>query len=136
MRVVYDANVVLDVLAARQPFVQHSKAALRRASAGEVEGALTANTITDIACLLLKHVEGGQMRPALMGLLEFLDIAQMDFKCCMDAVNRTAMSDFEHAVLAEAALHWDAEYIVTRDTKGFANSPVPAVSPEEFLREG
>lgn len=134
MKVIYDTNVVLDVLAARPPFVKHSKAALRKASAGEVEGALTANTITDIAYLLRKHVGEGQTRPALMGLLEFLDIAQIDFKCCVDAVNRTAMPDFEDAILAEAALRWGAEFIVTRDAGDFANSPVPAISPEEFLK--
>ena len=44
------------------------------------------------------------------------------------------MSDFEDALQVAAAKAHGAEAIVTRDKKDFRNSPVPAVSPEAFLK--
>jgi len=45
------------------------------------------------------------------------------------------MSDFEDAIIAATALRETAEYIITRDIKDFAQSPVPAITPGDFLRQ-
>jgi predicted nucleic acid-binding protein len=43
------------------------------------------------------------------------------------------MPDFEDAVIAAVAQREGADYIVTRNTKDFIASPVPAITPEDFL---
>lgn len=56
-------------------------------------------------------------------------------------INRTVLSsalllkftDFEDAVLHEAAIHVGAELIVTRDTKGFQKATIPVYSSTEFV---
>ncbi len=37
-------------------------------------------------------------------------------------------------MLGSAALAWDADWIVTRNTADYKASPVPAITPEQFLR--
>jgi len=43
------------------------------------------------------------------------------------------VADFEDALLGTIAKRVKADCIVTRNTKDFHNSPVPAIDPKEFL---
>lgn len=43
------------------------------------------------------------------------------------------IADYEDALQAAAAKACGADWLITRDAKGFAKSTVPAVSPSEFL---
>ena len=43
------------------------------------------------------------------------------------------MADFEDAVMSESARRINADCIITRNTKDFLKSKVPAVTPAEFL---
>ena len=47
-----------------------------------------------------------------------------------------SMSDFEDAIIAATALREAADYIITRNTKDFAKSPIPAITPDDFLSNG
>jgi len=42
-------------------------------------------------------------------------------------------NDFEDAVIAAIAVREQSAYIITRDTKDFSKSPVPAITPDAFL---
>jgi len=42
---------------------------------------------------------------------------------------------FEDAIIAATALRETAEYIITRNVKDFGQSPIPAVTPNDFLRK-
>ncbi len=44
------------------------------------------------------------------------------------------MSSFCDALQAAAALAWKASFIVTRNTRDFRHSPVPALTPTDFLK--
>ena len=46
------------------------------------------------------------------------------------------LTDFEDAALASAAEAAGCELIITRNVADFGSSPVPAVTPEEFLLAG
>jgi hypothetical protein len=43
------------------------------------------------------------------------------------------MKDFEDALVASVAEVTGSDYIVTRNVPDFAGSPVPAMTPTEFL---
>jgi len=43
------------------------------------------------------------------------------------------MKDYEDALLASVAKRSKADFIVTRNEGDFKGSPVPAVSPQDFL---
>ena len=43
-------------------------------------------------------------------------------------------NDFEDAVQYTTGERVQADYIITRDVKGYANSGIPAVQPADFLR--
>lgn len=43
-------------------------------------------------------------------------------------------SDYEDGLQSAAAVRIGADYIITHDLKGFANSPVPPITPEKFVK--
>jgi predicted nucleic acid-binding protein len=43
------------------------------------------------------------------------------------------ISDFEDAIIAAIAMREKTDYIITRNTKDFSKSPVPAITPDTFL---
>ena len=132
MKVVFDTNVLLDAIAKRENFKTAEQLILAAANK-KIKGIITANTITDIYYIAKKAVGILSIRQVIMDLLTLFDIAKVDRKICMTALN-LPMSDFEDAVLAACASREGADYIVTRDN-GFlaADSPVPTLSPDDLL---
>lgn len=134
MKIVLDTNVVLDVLTDRKPFAAASAKVMTMAESAAVRAAITANTITDVAYLLRKHLGDKEaVKTALHGLLNVLEVLTVTGEDCARALE-LPMPDYEDALLAECARTWEADYIITRDPKGFAKSPVRAVSPEAYLK--
>jgi len=43
------------------------------------------------------------------------------------------MPDYEDALIATCARHTKMDYIITRNIKDFANSPVPPIAPDNFI---
>ena len=44
------------------------------------------------------------------------------------------MSDFEDSVVNAVAERYEADYILTRNTKDFSTSVIPAITPTELLK--
>ncbi len=55
MRVLFDTNVLLDALLAREPFVADAAFLLEAVEAGRVEGFLSATTVTDVHYLVKRQ---------------------------------------------------------------------------------
>ena len=132
MKITIDTNIVLDVLAKREPFFEQSRAVLQQITLGNADGTLTANSITDIYYILRKLLDRDTLRTALRNLMELLEILEVNADSCLCALN-LSMTDYEDALLAHCAKKAKADYIVTRNIKDFKESPVPAISPDELL---
>jgi predicted nucleic acid-binding protein len=133
MKIALDTDIVLDMLARREPFFERSRAVIRLVAEGKAKGAVTANAITDIYYILRKHLDKEAVKAALRGLMELVEVVAVTGGECLAALDLT-MDDYEDALLACCARDWDADCIVTRNMKDFANSPVKALTPDDFLK--
>jgi len=133
MKIVIDTNIVLDVLACREPFFEQSQAVMQLVAQNKVIGAITASSITDIYYIMQKRLAKNEMKDALYGLMELLEIVDVTRKECLAALD-LPMSDYEDALLSCCAKNWGAECIVTRNTRDFSLSAVKALTPEHFLQ--
>lgn len=134
MRILLDTNVVLDVLQSRQPFSHHATELFARVERGELEGVLCATTLTTIDYLLTQAMSGQEAKAVIRGLLGLFGVAAVT-RVVLEAALESPMPDFEDAVLAHAASHAGAERIITRNTRDFRGSPVPAMEPAEFIAQ-
>ena len=131
-RVLFDTNVVLDVLLDRQPHARASAAAWASIEAGNCEGMLAAHAVTTVHYLAGKKMGAVKARRIVSALLRVFGVAAVDAAVVQEALHLPC-SDFEDAVTAAAALAAGCECIVTRDPKGFLGSPLRCLSPEAAM---
>lgn len=131
LRVLFDLNVVLDVLAQRQPHYPDAARVWVYVESGQMEGLLAAHSVTTLFYLLRRQLGLSQAKVALHDVLRVFQVAPVD-----QEVIRAALildwNDFEDAVQATAAVAAGAAYLITRNEADFAGSPVPAIHPANF----
>ncbi len=132
MRVLFDSDVLLDVLAQRQPFVIASAQALNTVTQGQVQGYVSGHAVTNIFYILRRQIGGEAARNLLSKLLQHLQVASVTDEVIRQAL-QSQITDFEDAVTSAAANMANLEVIVTRNISDFATSSVSAMLPEEFL---
>jgi predicted nucleic acid-binding protein len=125
MKILIDSDVLLDVALAREPHLAASAAVLEWAEAGG-DAAVAWHSLTNCSYLL----KGG--KPFLAKLLKIVEVAPVETEDARNAL-RLPMSDVEDAFQAAAAQAWKADFIVTRNLPDYQKSPVPAISPADFL---
>ncbi len=131
-RVLFDTNVVLDVLLDRQPHAEASAAAWVAVETGISEGMLAAHAVTTIHYLVRKEVGNVKAKRAMVTILRVFGVAPVDAAVVQEAM-QLPLSDFEDAVTAAAARLAGCECIVTRDPRGFRGSPVRSLTPEAVM---
>ena len=130
-RVLYDTNIILDVLLKREPHFSASAAALDAVGQGKVEGYIAGHAVTTLAYLLQRHLGPRTSRAVLGDLLSKMRVAPLT-----DAAIRQALvgpfDDFEDAVSHAVAQEAAVSVIVTRNVRDFRRGAIPAVLPEAF----
>ena len=128
-RVLFDTNIVLDVLLDRQPHVAASAATWAAIEAGIAEGMLAAHAVTTIHYLVRKDLGTLKATRIISSILRVFKVAAVDGVVIQEAL-QLPLADFEDAVTASAARLAGCDCIVTRDPKGFRGSPVRPLTPE------
>lgn len=131
-RVLFDSDVLLDVLAQRQPFVIASAQALNTVTQEQVQGYVSGHAVTNVFYILRRQIGSEAARELLSRLLQRIQVASVTDEVIRQAL-QSSITDFEDAVTSAAASVAGLEMIVTRNTSDFVTSSVPAVMPEEFL---
>ena len=124
-RLLLDLNIVLDVVLDRAEAASAARlwAALER---GKGRGYIPAHGVTTIFYLVSRAQGAAFARRATDGILRTFAVASVDEKVLRRALS-LAWPDFEDAVCACAAELCGCDAIVTRDPKGFVESPVRVV---------
>jgi predicted nucleic acid-binding protein len=132
LRVLFDTDVVLDLLLDRQPFSTPAADLFSRVERGEIRGFLCATTVTTIHYLAAKVIGTRRARAEVRRLLTLFDVAPVN-RTVLEAALLGTFVDFEDDVIYEAARHVDVEAIVTRNTRDFKQSVIPIHQPSELL---
>jgi predicted nucleic acid-binding protein len=130
-RLLLDLNVVLDVLARRQPHYGDSAAVWARVETGQVEGLIAAHSLTTLFYLLSHHVSHIAATRALRDMLSVFSVAAVDGAVINRALDLD-WTDFEDAVQMAAAAQAGVDYLVTRNPKDFKVEIVPVILPAEM----
>ncbi|MCU0532517.1 MAG: PIN domain-containing protein [Hydrococcus sp. Prado102] len=107
----FDSDVLLDVLAQRQPFVVASARVLNLVTHRQVQGYISGHAVTNIFYIFRRQVGSETARELLSRLLQHIHIASVTDKVIRAAL-QSSMTDFEDAVTSEAANAAGVEVIV------------------------
>lgn len=133
MKILFDTNVVLDLLMDREPFAEDAAALFAAAEHGVITGYLGGATVTTVHYLTARVLGPAQARAEIGKLMTLFEIAPVTRSVLESALNAD-FGDFEDSVLHEAARHAGAEVIVTRNGKDFRKAAIPVYAPAELLK--
>ena len=135
MKVLYDnTNVVLDVFQHRVPHYEASAIAISASLEDKVTGFFPGHAVPTVDYILNKYADQDTASRAVTWLLKVFEITSCDEQVLKQAAG-SDFNDFEDAIVAFSAQRSACAYIVTRNTKDFAASPVPAINPKTFLQK-
>lgn len=132
MRVLVDTNIILDFLLEREPFLMDADALFQSISSGQIEGYVTATTLTDIFYIARKNKGIEMAKQDVIDLLEIMQICTVD-RSIMEAAISSKLRDFEDAVQLACAIAENLDAIITRDAQDFANATLQILSAGELL---
>ena len=133
MKILLDTNVIIDAVASREPWNTVAEKIILLASQEKLEAIICASAVTDIyyICNKVFHddVKAREVIKSLFSIFSITDVKKKDLK---DALNLD-MADYEDALICTCAKRTNSQFIITRNTKDFANSPVPIINPQDFI---
>jgi predicted nucleic acid-binding protein len=131
-RILLDTNVVLDVLLDRQPFVAEARQIWDAADAGRFDASIASFSIPTIYYVCCRY-DGPQAAARAVDIcLEAFEISAL-YRECVLAARRMSGIDFEDNLQVACAITDFMQGIVTRDSEGFATSPIRVYTPGQFL---
>lgn|GEM_PF-1919786 len=133
MKVLINTDIVIDILTKREGPYAESYAVLRLAAEDQVDAFVTASNIANIYRTI--HESGKDSRSSRNAIIELLQVITARDTTAADilAALSSTTAGFEAAITAAVAKREKADCIVTRNADGFVASPVPTISPAEFL---
>lgn len=132
MKVLFDTNVVLDLLLEREPFAKEAAHLISLVETQQIGGLLCATSVTTIHYLLGRHLGTIKTTQTLAKLLSLFEIAPVGRPVLQEALDFKG-NDYEDSVVIKAALHAGASAIVTRDARGFDKADTPVYTPTELI---
>ena len=132
MKLFLDTNVVIDVIAAREPFVADSRAIFDLCESGKTDGRISALTLCTVSYVLRKFVTPGTMRTKLREFRNILTPVDLSVSL-LDKAIASSIADFEDAVQFYTAVYSGADYIITRNVRHFPQDNIPVLTPTDFL---
>lgn len=134
MRIFYDTNVILDLLADRPGFADDAEKAIAYSNRAGNVGLISALTVCDIVYILRKAMTLREIGQSISMLRRNIEIVDVTGKAAVVAFE-TASSDYEDTVQYLSAVAAKADVIVTRDKTGFVGAKVVVCTPQEFLEQ-
>ena len=133
MRILVDTNVILDVLCDRKAFVVDSLKVFKYCEANIITGYISALSIPNIMYIMRRELDAESAKKILNSfntIFLIADLRETDLQKAADL----SFNNYEDAVQSAGASRIKADYIVTRNTKAFKTSVVPAITPAELFK--
>ena len=129
-----DNNVLVDFALDREDFALAAEELLNRIEQTSASAFVAWHSVATFHFLVARETDRATARAFVVRLAAFLTVVSTGHEELRYALS-LPMADFEDAMQVAAAHAAGVQHIVTRDARDFANSPIPAITPEQALQE-
>lgn len=129
-----DTNIVIDLLAKREPFYTEAATLFTLADANRICLSVSALTFANTNYILSQAVKPAEAKAILRKLKLLVQVVRLDEKIIELALNDNDFKDFENALQYYTALENAADAIVTRNLKDFQKARLPIMTAAQFLQ--
>lgn len=134
MKLLLDADVLLDTALHREPFAADSDRVIQWCQETPHAALVAWHSLSNLYYLLRPSRADAGARGFIADLLRFAVVASGGSEAVRRALS-LPLRDFEDALQVAAAISGGADFIVTRNLRDFGRSPLPAMTPSDFLRK-
>ncbi|MCF7859936.1 MAG: PIN domain-containing protein [Candidatus Cloacimonetes bacterium] len=131
-RLFIDIDIVLDVLAKRDPFYNSAAQLFTLMDEGKVDAFTTPVVFSNLFYILSKFKNRNFAHSSLRKLRLLLKIVQVDEKVIDLALN-SEFRDFEDAIQFYSAKLHELDFIITRNVKDFVSGDLVVLTAEDFI---
>jgi len=132
MKVFVDTNVLLDVLARRDPFYSDAARIWSLSERGRIEGLISVISFNNIYYVVRRasnRKSADRSLHLLRGVFTPIPLTVQILNQAIDARSH----DFEDAIQFHSAIHAEVDCLITRDGDHFPATDLPVLSPTAFL---
>ncbi len=132
MKLLIDANILLDVLQEKEPHYHDSALIWKLCETEQVKGYVSTLTFANMVYVMRKELIPERIEETLRALnliFEFTDLTTADIVRAAEM----KWDDFEDAIQSAMAERIHTDYIITRNIRDFRKSRVMALTPKEFI---
>lgn len=133
-RVFVDTNIVIDLLAKREPFYRHAQALFTLGDKEEIELLISALTFANAYYSISKHHKEIDARRYMSKFKVLVTVLPLDDRA-IELALASDFDDFEDGLQYFTALDSGATSFITRNQKDFKNSKIPIFNAGEFLKK-
>ena len=128
-----DTNIVIDLLAKREPFYEEAAKLFSLADKNKINLIVSSLTFANTNYILSKMTNSTTAREILTKFKVLVTVAALNDKIIELALNDKSFSDFEDGLQYYTAMENEADIIITRNLKDFKNSTLPVITAQTYL---
>lgn len=132
-RLLIDTNIVLDLLARREPFYNYAAQIFSLADKHKVLLSVSSLSFATAYYILSKSLQREEVRDILRRLKILVRVFALNDKIIELALNDSAFEDFEDGLQYHTAVENNQDIIITRNQKDFKKSTIPVMNANEYL---
>lgn len=134
MRVLFDTNIILDLLLDRAPFADEAALLWQATQDGRLDGYVSAITPVNLFYIARRLRDRETAFQAVNAVLAAMSVCRLDQRILEMALT-LPFADYEDAVQHASAVAGGLDAIVTRNIKDFTGATLPVLTPAELLRQ-
>ena len=124
-----DTNIVIDLLAKREPFNKEAQDLFTLGDKNEVNLFISSLTFANAYYSIVRHHKEVDAKKYLSKFKVLVTILSLEDK----AIELALASDFKDGLQYFIAMDNEADVIITRNKKDFANAKIPVMTAGEYL---
>ena len=132
-KVLIDTNIVIDLLAKREPFYNSAAQLFSMADKQKLELSISSLTFANTNYILSRLKSTQEAREILRRFRVLVKVLPLNDKIIDLALNDSNFKDFEDGLQYYTSIENEQDVIITRDLKDFKESRIPAMTAEEYL---
>jgi len=132
-KILIDTNIVIDLLAKRDPFYKSAAQLFSLADKQKLELSISSLTFANTNYVLSRLKSTQEAREILRRFRVLIKVLQLNDKLIDLALNDNNFKDFEDGLQYYTAIENEQDVIITRDLKGFKESKIPVMTADEYL---
>lgn len=129
-----DTNIIIDLLAKREPFYAEAALMFSLADKKKIQLSVSALTFANTNYILLQSKKSEESKQILRKLKLLVKVLSLDEKVVELSLNDNEFKDYEDALQYYTALENGVDAIITRNLKDFKKAKLPVMTAGQFLQ--